>query len=101
MEVTFRTTGNINNSVIVSFTSEVTTAPGETAYVSARLDGTSGNPGPGSIVFDKNNPDNKTHSFNFLFNKVAPGKHTVKIVYRSGSGGSVSLFYKTLLVYHK
>ena len=40
-------------------------------------------------------------AFVFSFRGVSPGKHTVRIQWRSANGGTVSISFRTLVVYHQ
>ena len=86
--------------VIVRFSAEVFAGPSDFLYLRAFLDGTTAAL-PVEIQFavaDATGPS--ARSFEFVFPNVPPGNHVVRMQYRSGGGGFVTIWdHTTVLQY--
>lgn len=74
-------------------------------YVSVRLDGVLGNPTEVQFSGDDDEDGDgrwaQTHSAIFVFPNVAPGNHTVSMVFRSFDGQEVFLHRPAMAIEHK
>lgn len=106
MEAKIKIRGNGRNCLLVRISAEAG-APGDhSLLVRAVLDDTVVAL-PGDVRFTRDSDEDndgswaRAHSFEFVFPKVSPGKHRVKILWSSSTGDSVSVFDRTLSVLHK
>lgn len=74
-------------------------------FVSVTLDGAPGNPGEVQFSGDDDEDGDgawaRTHAAVFAFTAVAPGAHTVSMVFRSFDGQSVALHRPAMTIEHK
>jgi hypothetical protein len=67
--------------------------------VRALLDN-SGEAAPGPVFFSQDDHAFRSHAFNFLFVKVAPGAHRVEVQFRNaGKSGLVHVGHRTAMVH--
>jgi hypothetical protein len=97
MFLAFPQGGTAPSCVVVMFSGEANTAANETLRVEAILDGAT-HCQPDDNLLAKNQPDTGDRAMNFVCASVSPGTHSVKIHFRSTSGGAVTLEYRTLVV---
>lgn len=97
-----------NGCAIVNFSSMAFAASGGSAllYVRALLDGaTVAIPFETQFTGDDDEDGDgrwaRSHSYTFIFPRVAPGLHTVQMQFRSFDGGSVTLHRHTTVVQHR
>jgi hypothetical protein len=93
--------GTSASCAIVSFSSEASAAANEVMLVDAVLDGST-ICSPGGNFFVRSNSvatDLADRAMNYVCPDVAPGKHSVKIQFRSGGGGQVALDFRTTLAH--
>jgi hypothetical protein len=88
--------------VIVSFAGMASANPNTLMYVRARLDGATDclpndNAFAGSGATASPSAD---RAMNYVCGKVAPGSHVIKMQFRTGSGPTVSLRSRTIIVHY-
>jgi hypothetical protein len=90
--------GTQGSCVIVSFSAVAAVAQGDVMSVQAVLDGEfSCNPG---IIPFQSTPVFTARAMKFVCLLVQPGRHTLRMQFRSANGGLVSLDRRTMIVEH-
>lgn len=94
----FRQGGSQNSCVLVYFTAEAS-APGDVMEIRAVLDATSVPvvASPADVYFARDT-ELEARGFNFVFPRVSPGLHNVRIQIRSLGGSPVTLYYRSLII---
>lgn len=104
MSVSFSIPGTTNTCLMVAFTGEFNVGTDSEIAIRAVLDGkTVGTPSYASILQASFNESESSaaRGFNFFFSGVTPGPHTVKVQWRSGFGNTVTVFRRSMVVFHK
>jgi hypothetical protein len=106
MAVTFSVPGTTRSCATAEFSAYTSTAADQLMMIRAVMDGVTVG-APFEVLFDGDSDEDgdgrwaRAHAFTFLFPSVQPGKHTIKIQWRSFSGGTVVMSRRTLIVDHK
>jgi hypothetical protein len=96
--ITFTQGGTSPSCVVVRFSAASSVTGGGISRVAAKLDNVTF-AAPPEAQFSGANNGSVSHSFEFLFPSVAPGSHTVRIMYRVVPG-TVFVDERTLVVQH-
>jgi hypothetical protein len=106
--LTFFQGGTLSNCVIVNFSAMSFASTASTALVLVRavLDGVVVAIPPETQFSGDDDEDadfrwSRSHDYNFVFPRVAPGSHTVTMQFRSSDGGQVFINRHTMVVYHR
>ncbi len=105
MAVTFSVPGTAQSCAIATFSAVTSTDADQLMMVRALMD-RSTLATPSDVLLDGDSDEDgdglwaRAHSFTFVFTRVAPGKHTIRMRWRSFSGGGVVLGRRTLVVQH-
>jgi hypothetical protein len=97
--ITFTQGGTAPSCVVVRFSAASSVTVSGVSRIVARLDGVT-DAEPGSVQFSGENVGSVAHSFDFLFPSVAPGAHTVRMMYRTNGTGTVFVDERVLVVQH-
>ena len=98
--ITFTQGGTSPSCVVVRFSAASSVVGANVSHVAARLDNVTFAE-PASVQFSGENIGSVSHSYEFLFPSVAPGPHTVRIMYRVTNGtDNVFVDQRTLVVQH-
>jgi hypothetical protein len=106
MVVRFTIPGNTATCIVVPYTATVWTGKDELIYIRAQLDGAVTG-FPAEVQFEGDSDEDgdgkwaRAHAFSFVFPKVTPGAHTLRIQWRSFFGGTVSTHWRTVVVHHR
>ena len=100
--ITFTQGGTGPSCVVVRFSAASSVTGGGISRVIATLDNNDGAPAePGQVQFSGANNGSVSHSFEFLFPSVAPGPHTLRMMFRVGNASStVFVDERTIVVQH-
>jgi hypothetical protein len=97
---TVKVGGKQPSCVLVEVSGDSLAPSGEAEDVEVTLDGALGN--PGGVQFSMNDPSaSQEHAALFAFPSVAPGSHTVSLVFKSAFGGTVSMSWPTMRIDHQ
>jgi hypothetical protein len=92
--------GTTSSCVLAVVSGDSMTTSGEAIYVGVTLDGHLGN--PSFVQFSMNDPSAaQEHAALFAFRSVAPGTHTVAMVFKSAFGGTVSISRPAMRIDHR
>jgi hypothetical protein len=92
--------GKTSSCVLVAVSGDSLTTSGEQEVVGVTLDGALGD--PGGVVFSMNDPNAaQEHAALFAFPRVAPGNHTVVMVFKSSFGGTVLMTMPAMRIDHR
>jgi len=92
--------GTTASCVLAEVSGDSIALSGEQEDVGLTLDGNLGD--PGGVVFSMNDPNAaQEHAALFAFPSVAPGSHTVAMVFKSAFGGTVSMSFPAMRIDHR
>jgi hypothetical protein len=93
--------GRVPSCVVVDMSAFAFAPGGGLVFVTVRLDGAQGNPIETQFAGDSQGSFAEAHASLFAFPNIAPGSHTVSLLFRSFNGSTVFLHRPAMQIDHK